>query len=123
MMQVKNAWLLPDGVEELLPVEARQLEILRRRLLDTFACWGYELVIPPFIDFLDSLLVGSGHDLDLQTFKVTDQISGELLGIRADMTPQVARIDARNLHRDCPTRLCYVGTILHTRGDPLEKKR
>ncbi len=122
-MQQKNSWLLPDGIEEILPEDAKHLESLRRKLLDMFACWGYELVIPPFIDFLDSLLTGSGHDLELQTFKLTDQLSGEMLGIRADMTPQVARIDAHNLKHEWPTRLCYVGTILHTRGDPLEKTR
>ncbi|MFI3189112.1 ATP phosphoribosyltransferase regulatory subunit [Crenothrix sp. D3] len=122
-MQAKDSWLLPDGIDEILPEEAKHLEHLRVQLLDLFACWGYDLVIPPFIDFLDSLLTGSGHDLDLQTFKLTDQISGEMLGIRADMTPQVARIDAHNLKRETPTRLCYVGTILHTRGDPLEKTR
>ena len=122
-MQQKNSWLLPDGIEAILPEEAKHLENLRSRLLEMFACWGYELVIPPFIDFLDSLLTGSGHDLDLQTFKVTDQISGEMLGVRADMTPQVARMDAHNLKHEWPTRLCYVGTILHTRGDPLEKTR
>ena len=122
-MQQKDSWLLPDGIEEILPEEAKHLENLRRKLLDMFACWGYDLVIPPFIDFLDSLLTGSGHDLDLQTFKLTDQISGEMLGVRADMTPQVARMDAHNLKHEWPTRLCYVGTILHTRGDPLEKTR
>jgi ATP phosphoribosyltransferase regulatory subunit len=122
-MQQKDSWLLPDGIEEILPEEAKHLENLRSKLLELFACWGYDLVIPPFIDFLDSLLTGSGHDLDLQTFKLTDQISGEMLGVRADMTPQVARIDAHNLKYEWPTRLCYVGTILHTRGDPLEKTR
>jgi ATP phosphoribosyltransferase regulatory subunit len=122
-MQQKDSWLLPDGIEELLPEDAKHLESLRRKILDSFACWGYELVIPPLIDYLDSLLTGSGHDLELQTFKLTDQISGEMLGIRADMTPQVARIDAHNLKHTWPTRLCYVGTILHTRGDPLEKTR
>jgi ATP phosphoribosyltransferase regulatory subunit len=122
-MQQKDSWLLPDGIEEILPAEAKHLESLRRRLLDMFACWGYELVIPPFIDFLDSLLTGSGHDLELQTFKLTDQISGEMLGVRADMTPQVARIDAHHLKHEGPTRLCYYGTVLHTRGDPLEKTR
>jgi len=122
-MQQKDSWLLPDGIEEILPEEAKHLENLRSKLLELFACWGYDLVIPPFIDFLDSLLTGSGHDLDLQTFKLTDQISGEMLGVRADMTPQVARIDAHNLKHEWPTRLCYVGTILHTRGDPLEKTR
>ncbi len=122
-MQQKDSWLLPDGIEEILPKEAKHLECLRRKILDTFACWGYELVIPPFIDFLDSLLTGSGHDLELQTFKLTDQISGELLGVRADMTPQVARMDAHNINAQWPTRLCYIGTILHTKGDPLEKTR
>jgi ATP phosphoribosyltransferase regulatory subunit len=122
-MQQKDSWLLPDGIEEILPEEAMHLESLRRKLLDTFACWGYELVIPPFIDYLDSLLTGSGHDLELQTFKLTDQISGEMLGVRSDMTPQVARIDAHNINAQWPTRLCYAGTILHTKGDPLEKTR
>ncbi len=122
-MHKKNAWLLPQGIEEMLPEEAKQLEALRRQLLDVFVCWGYELVIPPFVDFLDSLLVGSGHDLDLQTFKLTDQVSGEMLGIRADMTPQVARIDSHNLKHDRPTRLCYVGTTLRTLGDSLQNTR
>lgn len=122
-MQQKDSWLLPDGIEEILPPDAKHLESLRRRLLDMFARWGYEMVIPPFIDFLDSLLIGSGHDLDLQTFKLTDQLSGEMLGVRADMTPQVARIDAHHLKHEWPTRLCYYGTVLHTRGDPLEKTR
>jgi ATP phosphoribosyltransferase regulatory subunit len=118
-----DAWLLPEGIDEMLPSEARRLEILRAKLLKTFENWGYELVVPPFVDFLDSLLTGSGHELDLQTFKLTDQISGKMLGVRADMTPQVARIDAHNLKHEHPTRLCYVGTILHTRGDALEKSR
>lgn len=122
-MQQNNAWLLPEGIDELLPQEARRLEQLRAKLLQTFENWGYELVVPPFVDFLDSLLTGSGHELDLQTFKLTDQISGKMLGVRADMTPQVARIDAHNLKHDYPTRLCYVGTVLHTRGDALEKSR
>ena len=122
-MQKKDSWLLPQGIEEVLPEEAKKLESLRRQLLDVFACWGYELVIPPFVDFLDSLLTGSGHDLDLQTFKLTDQVSGEMLGIRADMTPQVARIDSHNLKHDRPARLCYVGTTLRTLGDSLEKTR
>ncbi len=122
-MQQKDSWLLPDGIDEVLPEEAKHLESLRSKILGTFACWGYEFVIPPFIDYLDSLLTGSGHDLELQTFKLTDQISGEMLGIRADMTPQVARIDAHNINADWPTRLCYTGTVLHTKGDPLEKTR
>lgn len=122
-MQKKNSWLLPEGISEVLPEQAARLESLRRRLLDTFDGWGYQLVIPPFVDFLDSLMTGSGHDLDLQTFKLTDQLSGEMLGVRADMTPQVARIDAHNLKHEWPTRLCYCGTVLHTLGDPLEKTR
>jgi len=116
-------WLLPEGIEEVLPTEAARLERLRRRLLDLFGSWGYELVIPPFIDYLESLLTGTGHDLDLQTFKLIDQASGRLLGVRADMTPQVARIDAHNLKREVPTRLCYMGTVLHTQGDRLEASR
>lgn len=122
-MLQKNSWLLPEGIEQALPEEAAHLEVLRRTLLDRFACWGYQLVIPPFVDFLDSLLIASGQDLDLQTFKVTDQISGETLGIRADMTPQVARMDAHNINHEWPTRLCYTGTILHTHGNALEKTR
>jgi ATP phosphoribosyltransferase regulatory subunit len=122
-MQQKNSWILPEGIEEILPEDAKHLEGLRSKLLEMFACWGYDLVIPPFIDFLDSLLTGSGHDLDLQTFKLTDQVSGEMLGVRADMTPQVARIDAHNLKHEWPTRLCYVGTILNARSDPLHKTR
>lgn len=110
-------WLLPTGIEEVLPARAAELERLRRCLLDLYRSWGYELVIPPFIDYLESLLTGTGRDLDLQTFKLTDQLSGRLLGVRADMTPQVARIDAHHLRREIPTRLCYLGTILHTRTD------
>ena len=122
-MQQKNPWLLPDGIEEILPDDAKHLENLRRKILDVLACWGYSLVIPPFIDYLDSLLTGSGGDLELQTFKLTDQLSGKMLGIRADMTPQVARIDAHNFKHSVPTRLCYVGTTLHAQGDALEKTR
>jgi ATP phosphoribosyltransferase regulatory subunit len=122
-MQKIDSWLLPQGIEEVLPEDAKKLEFLRRQLLDVFSSWGYELVIPPVVDYLDSLLTGSGHDLDLQTFKLTDQVSGETLGVRADMTPQVARIDAHNLKRNGPSRLCYVGTILRTLGDGLEKNR
>ena len=122
-MQQKNSWILPEGIEEILPEDAKHLEGLRSKLLEMFACWGYDFVIPPLIDFLDSLLTGSGHDLDLQTFKLTDQVSGEMLGVRADMTPQVARIDAHNLKHEWPTRLCYVGTILNARSDPLHKTR
>lgn len=110
-------WLLPAGIEEMLPAQARIMEGLRRDLLDLYRSWGYDLVIPPLIDFLESLLTGTGQDLDLQTFKLTDRMSGRLLGIRADMTPQVARIDAHRLRREVPTRLCYLGTVLHTRTD------
>jgi len=122
-MSYKDPWLLPEGVAEVLPEDAKYLEILRRELLDVLECWGYEKVIPPFIDYVDSLLTGSGHDLNLQTFKLTDQLSGEMLGIRADMTPQVARIDAHSLSHQACSRLCYVGTTLHTRGSSLDKTR
>lgn len=122
-MQRKDTWLLPEGIEEVLPGQATKLEQLRRKLLDGFATWGYQLVIPPMVDFLDSLLTGSAHDLDLQTFKLTDQISGKLMGVRADMTPQVARIAGHQLTADSPARLCYAGTVLHTRGDNLDKSR
>ena len=110
-----NRWLLPEGIEEALPEQARQLEGLRRRLLDLFDSWGYDLVMPPFIEYLESLLTGTGNDLDLQTFKLTDQLTGRMMGVRADMTPQVARIDAHHLKTTTPTRLCYNGTVLHTR--------
>jgi ATP phosphoribosyltransferase regulatory subunit len=113
-MSQANRWLLPDGVSESLPAEAAYLEQLRRRLLDVYAGWGYELVIPPFLEYVESLLLGTGADLDLQTFKLTDQLTGRLMGIRADMTPQVARIAMRQLPREAPTRLCYLGTVLHT---------
>jgi ATP phosphoribosyltransferase regulatory subunit len=113
----KERWLLPDGIDEMLPPEARLIEGLRRDILDLFDSWGYELVIPPLIEYLESLLTGTGSDLDLQTFKLIDQLTGRLLGVRADMTPQVARMDAHRLRRDTPTRLCYLGTVLHTRAD------
>ncbi|HKK04352.1 MAG TPA: ATP phosphoribosyltransferase regulatory subunit [Gammaproteobacteria bacterium] len=116
-MAKTDRWLLPEGIDEVLPPEAQRLETLRRQLLDFYRGWGYELVIPPFIEFVDSLLTGTGNDLDLQTFKLTDQLSGKLMGVRADITPQVARIDAHQLKRDVPTRLCYIGTVLHTRPD------
>jgi ATP phosphoribosyltransferase regulatory subunit len=113
----EDRWLLPAGIDEVLPPQAQVMESLRRDLLDLYRAWGYELVIPPFVDFLDSLLTGTGQDLDLQTFKLTDQVTGRLLGVRADMTPQVARMDAHQLRRETPTRLCYLGTVLHTRAD------
>ena len=116
-MVIKNQWLLPEGIEEILPPQAQQLEYLCRDIIDLYSRWGYQLVFPPLIEYLDSLLSGTGEDLDLQTFKLTDQMSGRLLGIRADTTPQVARIDAHKLKRDVPTRLCYLGTVLHTRPE------
>ena len=116
-MSSKDQWLLPDGIEEVLPPEAWRLERARRELLDMFAGRGYDLILPPLIEYLESLLTGTGNDLDLQTFKVTDQLSGRMLGLRADMTPQAARIDAHPLRRDAPTRLCYMGSVLHTRND------
>lgn len=122
-MTSADRWLLPDGVEEVLPQEANKLEILRRRILDVYTTWGYELVITPMIEYLDSLLVGSSHDLDLHTFKLTDQLSGRMMGVRADITPQVARIDAHNLNRQGPVRLCYADTVLHTRPRGLQTSR
>jgi len=122
-MANQERWLLPEGIEEILPDEARRLEQLRRRLLDLFGTWGYELVMPPLIEYLDALLTGTGHELDLQTFKLTDQLTGRLMGVRADMTPQTARIDAHYLKRECPVRLCYVGNVLRTRPDAFAGSR
>ena len=122
-MTGKGHWILPQGIEEALPVQAARLECLRRNLLDLYQSWGYEMVVPPFIDHIESLLTGTGRDLDLQTFKLVDQLSGRTLGIRADMTPQVARIDAHQLAREVPTRLCYIGTVLHTRSDSFGSSR
>ena len=116
-MSTRNRWLLPSGIEEVLPEDARIIELYRRKLLDLYASWGYQLVIPPFIEFLDSLMVGECEDLNLQTFKLTDQLTGRTMGVRADMTPQVARIDAHMLKSAGPTRLCYCGTVLHTRPE------
>ena len=110
----RERWLLPEGMEELVPPESLQLERMRRALLDLFSRWGYEIVTPPFIEYLESLLTGTGEDLELHTFKLIDQLTGRMMGVRADMTPQVARIDAHRLRRDGPSRLCYVGTVLHT---------
>lgn len=116
-------WLLPEGVDEYLPQQAERLESLRRDLLNLFHSWGYELVIPPLIEYLESLLVGAGHDLDLETFKLIDQSTGRLMGVRADMTPQVARIDAHRLLREAPSRLCYLDTVLLTRQDGFARSR
>ncbi len=111
----ENRWLLPDGIEEVLPEAASRLESLHRQLLDLYRSWGYELVIPPLIEYLESLLTGTGADLDIQTFKLTDQLTGRAMGVRADMTPQVARIESATLKRNEPTRLCYMGAVLRTR--------
>ena len=122
-MTTKKHWILPEGIEEVLPEQAARFEAMRRLLLDLYATWGYELVMPPTIDFIESLLTGTGHDLDLQTFKLVDQMSGRTLGLRADMTPQVARMDAHQLQRDVPTRLCYIGTVLRTRPESIGDSR
>ena len=112
-----SAWVLPDHIADVLPSEARHIEELRRSLLDTASSYGYELVIPPLLEHLESLLTGTGEALDLKTFKLVDQLSGRMLGVRADTTPQVARIDAHLLNRAGVARLCYCGPVLHTRPD------
>ena len=112
-----SAWVLPDHIADVLPSEARHIEELRRQLLDTARGYGYELVMPPLLEHLESLLTGTGEALDLQTFKLVDQLSGRMMGLRADTTPQVARIDAHLLNRPGVTRLCYCGPVLHTRPD------
>jgi ATP phosphoribosyltransferase regulatory subunit len=122
-MTSSHNWLLPEYVEDLLPDEARRVEALRRRLLDLFHGHGYELVMPPMIEYLESLLTGTGHDLDLRTFKLVDQLSGRMVGLRADITPQVARIDAHLLNREGVTRLCYCGTVLHALPAELGRTR
>jgi ATP phosphoribosyltransferase regulatory subunit len=111
-----SAWVLPDHIADVLPSEARHIEELRRDLLDTARSYGYELVMPPLLEHLESLLTGAGEALDLQTFKLVDQLSGRMMGLRADCTPQVARIDAHLLNRAGVTRLCYCGPVLHTRS-------
>jgi ATP phosphoribosyltransferase regulatory subunit len=110
-----NRWLLPEDIADILPAEARKVETLRRAILDLYQSYGYELVAPPLLEFLDSLLTGTGSDLNLQTFKLVDQLSGRTLGLRADMTPQVARIDAHLLNHTGVTRLCYAGPVAHAR--------
>lgn len=112
-MSTKRRWLLPEAIEDLLPAEARQVESLRRRILDAFAGCGYEFVAPPLLEYVESLLIGSGRDMDLRTFKLIDQLSGRTVGVRADITPQVARIDAHLLNRQGVARLCYCGSVLH----------
>ena len=115
-MATVDRWLLPDGIEEVLPPEAARIEIARRQVLDLFQSWGYELVVTPHIEYLESLLTGAGQDLDQRTFKVVDPQSGRLMGFRADFTPQVARIDAHTLRREGPSRLCYAGSVLQAIG-------
>ena len=110
-----NRWLLPEDIADVLPAQARKVETLRRAILDLYQSYGYELVAPPILEFLDSLLTGTGSDLNLQTFKLVDQMSGRTLGLRADITPQVARIDAHLLNRTAVTRLCYAGSVAHAR--------
>jgi ATP phosphoribosyltransferase regulatory subunit len=108
-------WVLPEYIEDILPAEAMRIESLRRTILDLFFSRKYQLVIPPLLEYMDSLLTGTGHDLELRTFKVVDQLSGRMMGVRADITPQVARIDAHLINSKGVTRLCYCGSVLHTR--------
>lgn len=120
---MNHAWLLPEYIEDILPPYARQAEALRRRLLDLFDGYGYELACPPMVEYLDSLLTGAAGDLDLKTFKVVDGLSGRMMGVRADITPQAARIDAHLLNRQGITRLCYAGPVLHAKPDGLSGSR
>ncbi len=122
-MLTQDRWLLPEGIEEIFPDEAEHLDQLGRVLIDQFHAWGYRLVMPPMVDFLDSLLTGSGYELDQQTLKFVDPLTGRLVGLRADMTPQVARIDARTAALGLPSRLCYLGNVIHGVGAHLEKTR
>jgi ATP phosphoribosyltransferase regulatory subunit len=116
-------WLLPEYIEDVLPAEAARIETLRRTLLDLFKVHGYQYVIPPMLEYMESLITGVGHDLDLATFKVVDQLTGRLMGVRADMTPQAARIDAHLLNHQDITRLCYAGSVLRTKPDGLAQTR
>ena len=122
-MATVDRWLLPDGIEEVLPPEAARIEAARRQVLDLFQRWGYEFVVTPHIEYLESLLTGAGQDLDLRTFKVTDPLSGRQMGFRADITPQVARIDAHTMRREGPSRLCYAGSVLHAQPRALTTSR
>ena len=116
-------WLLPEYIADVLPAEARKIEDLRRVTLDNFRLYGYELIMPPMLEYLDSLLTATGQDTDLFTFRLIDQLSGRTMGIRADMTTQVARIDAHLLNRVSVTRLCYAGSVLHARPSGLYATR
>ncbi|AKJ28990.1 ATP phosphoribosyltransferase regulatory subunit [Caldimonas brevitalea] len=120
---MSSAWLLPEHIADVLPSEARRIEELRRTLLDVARSYGYELVMPPLLEYLESLLSGTGRALDLRTFKLVDQLSGRTMGVRADTTPQVARIDAHLLNRKGVTRLCYCGPVLHTTPSGLQATR
>ncbi|UFH49123.1 ATP phosphoribosyltransferase regulatory subunit [Pseudomonas sp. KNUC1026] len=122
-MATVDRWLLPDGIEEILPPEAARIEIARRKVLDLFQNWGYEFVVTPHIEYLESLLSAASDDLDLRTFKVVDPLSGRQMGFRADITPQVARIDAHSLRRKGPSRLCYAGSVLHAKPRALSTSR
>ena len=122
-MALADRWLLPDGVKEILPPKARQVEVLRRRLLDLYDNWGYEQVMPPLVEHLDSLLTGVGRDLDTKTYKLVDQESGRTVGLRADITPQVARIDAHRMSHEGANRLCYCGSVVHTRAENMLASR
>lgn len=122
-MKTSNPWILPDGIEEMLPEDARRLEAMRRLLLDTYEGWGYQLILPPLVEFKTSLLTGVGSDLDSQTLGMTDRISGRTLGVRADISPQAARIDAHSLEGDGPRRLCYCGTVLKAVPDGPQRSR
>src|SRR3977135_3397222 len=116
-------WLLPEKCEDILPPQAQRIERMRAKLLELFRVHGYELVIPPMLEYMESLLTGTGHVLDLRTFKLVDQLSGRMMGVRADITPQVARIDAHLLNRKGVTRLCYAGSVLLTRSRGLDSTR
>mgnify|MGYP006370669133 FL=1 len=120
---MSSAWLLPEHIADVLPAQARHIEELRRGLLDVARSFGCELVMPPLMEHIESLLSGTGRDLDLKTFKLVDQLSGRTLGVRADATPQVARIDAHLLNRAGVTRLCYCGPVLHTRPSGIQSTR
>jgi len=120
---MSRAWLLPEQIADVLPSQARRIEELRRTLIDGARSYGFELVMPPMLEHLESLLSGTGHALDLKTFKLVDQLSGRTLGLRADTTPQVARIDAHLLNRQGVARLCYCGPVLHTRADSAQSTR
>src|SRR5580765_9035341 len=116
-------WLLPENLEDILPPQAQRIDAMRATVLGLFRVHGYELVIPPMLEYMESLLTGTGHDLDLRTFKLVDQLSGRTLGVRADITPQVARIDAHLMNRKGINRLCYAGSVLHTLPAGLNRTR